>query len=279
MAEFPDWIEQDEFEQRAARFGRSLFAEATRPSARDEPEAVPAPAVVNALPDGAPADATVVGQLAVWSPARPDAESAARSDPKRPPRQRDRSLVGRSSTGEALWFHSSLGRCNSVTLRFGDRGLYYNSSSHGTVTFVLNDYSPRPASDDEAPDNAGDVTRQIVIVEGCHAQGPVDHAGWVAARRFALRVFVACGRAGTRTPIEALHGRAWVELLQQLGVGTAAAQCLGLAFFPWLEGGAVHELNEAALWGWISAGYSTDLATWQDWQREVLERFLRDETR
>ena len=179
--------------------------------------------------------------------------------------------------GNTEWYsHVAPGH---VTLRFGDRGLYYNSSSHGTVTFVLNDYSPRPASDDEAPDNAGDVTRQLVIVEGCHAQGPVDHAGWVAARRFALRVFVACGRAGTRTPIEALHGRAWVELLQQLGVGTAAAQCLGLAFFPWLEGGAVHELNEAALWGWISAGYSTDLATWQDWQREVLERFLRDETR
>ena len=112
------------------------------------------------------------------------------------------------------------------------------------------------------------------IIEGPHSCGHADEAGWVAARRFALRVFVACGRAAARTPLDSLRGRAWVELLQSLGVGTAAAQCLSMAFFPWLEGGEVKELNETALWGWISSGYSSDLSTWQEWHRDILERFF-----
>ena len=252
-----DFIEQDEFERRAARFGRSLFTEAIAEPERSavdftEPEPEPQVAV---RPSGAPDDATMVGQLAVWEIILPE-----RSNPK--DRKRDaqsvQKIVGRAHGGEELWFQSSIGRCNSVTLRFGDLGLYYNSSSHGTMTFVLRHYAQRAAADDgDDHDHEGEVTREVIIIEGPHSRGHADEAGWVAARRFALRVFVACGRAAARTPLDSLRGRAWVELLQSLGVGTAAAQCLSMAFFPWLEGGEVKELNETALWGWISSGYSS----------------------
>lgn len=269
-----DFIEQDEFERRAARFGRSLFTEAIAEperSAVDFTEPEPEPQVA-ARPSGAPDDATMVGQLAVWEIFLPE-----RSNPK--DRKRDaqsvQKIVGRAHGGEELWFQSSIGRCNSVTLRFGDLGLYYNSSSHGTMTFVLRHYAQRAAADDgDDHDHEGEVTREVIIIEGPHSRGHADEAGWVAARRFALRVFVACGRAAARTPLDSLRGRAWVELLQSLGVGTAAAQCLCMAFFPWLEGGEVKELNETALWGWISSGYSSDLSTWQEWHRDILERYL-----
>ena len=73
----------------------------------------------------------------------------------------------RAHGGEELWFQSSIGRCNSVGCCPGDLGLYYNSSSHGTMTFVLRHYAQRAAADDGGDhDHEGEVTREVIIIEG-----------------------------------------------------------------------------------------------------------------
>ena len=47
------------------------------------------------------------------------------------------------------------GRCNNVTLRLGDISLYYNSSSHGTMTLKLDRFAQRSQADVDDSDDEG----------------------------------------------------------------------------------------------------------------------------
>jgi len=178
--------------------------------------------------DPPPEGARVVGDLAVWTPSAPrgseaEEEAAAggpRPNPKLRAQKRNQTqvLVGRDGrTRETVYHKMDIGRCNYMTLRFGRKGLYYNSSSHGTATFALQVYGAPPAGsgsggggsdpvagreddgrdsdDDERCSEEAEVCEEMrAIIPGPHCRGGKDRGALIEARRLADSLFVAAGR-------------------------------------------------------------------------------------
>eukprot|EP00617_Octactis_speculum_P023093 CAMPEP_0185744082 /NCGR_PEP_ID=MMETSP1174-20130828/2102_1 /TAXON_ID=35687 /ORGANISM="Dictyocha speculum, Strain CCMP1381" /LENGTH=137 /DNA_ID=CAMNT_0028417259 /DNA_START=68 /DNA_END=482 /DNA_ORIENTATION=- len=123
------------------------------------------------------------------------------------------------------------------------------------MTFHVQYYADELGGEDDDDDNPGEVTREIVVVEGNGSRNAVDETGWVAARRFALRLTIAAGKASTHTPLDSLRAESWMQLLGSLGLPLQAAQLLAMVYFPWCEGGKVKQLNDPVSGGGTSPSF------------------------
>jgi hypothetical protein len=194
-------------------------------------------------------------------------------------------LEGRDlSTGGRFLLKATTGRCDSIWLQYGTSGLYYNASSHGTMTLTLEELDPSnleaasDASDDEKeqkeqpasnpkPRLATSVASRVII-EGPHSRAPKDPAAWVGARRLSAALLLAAGRV--RAADEATPA-AWVDLLSEMGAGPAA-HMLSVVHLPWLE--QVRELNDCVWSDWQAKGFPTDPDALVDPARRVLRSQL-----
>lgn len=216
--------------------------------------------------DPVPSDAREVGDLAVWEkPKEGQSRDATGGRFEVRSRQVEEELIGRDlRSGDVFWHKSIFGRCNSMFLRLGRQGLYYNSSSHGTASLTVRTYKEASTS---PADDLDDFRTEVGVIPGCHVRSK-DAAGWVAARGFAHRL---CTAAGLAAASEDLGASAWVSLLVDLGVGTSAAGLWSVVFLPWLEN--LNSMNERELWRWIEAGFPASLA---EVPEEVQGYFIRD---
>lgn len=219
--------------------------------------------------DPVPSDAREVGDLAVWEKPKEGQSRDATGGLFHPRNWRDRQdeeeLIGRDlRSGDVFWHKSIFGRCNSMYLRLGRQGLYYNSSSHGTASLAVHTYDEASTS---PADDLHDFRTEVGVIPGAHVRSK-DAAGWVAARGFAQRL---CAAAGVTAAPEELGASAWVSSLEDLGVGTSAARLWSVVFLPWL--GNLNSMNEHELCRWIEAGYPASLA---ELPEEVQGYFRRD---
>lgn len=263
--------------------------------------------------DPPPDDATIIGELAVWNrtPHRPqmadldgiDCQDRNKGSPRATayptalfpslpvvPHGIDfgvcdhqapqvQHLIGQSlRTDDSLSCTHSLGRCSYMALRFGCSGLYYNSSSHGTVSLSFQTFPAAFESknsdcmDSVNSDCSNDTTMvwtQRGIIPGPHCPDK-DRSALTDARTLADNLFMAVGQLVPARDCATLAARSWLQLLSGLGVEEKAAQLWTVLWMPWLED--LSGMNECDVWEWIQAGYPNTLAEMSADSRQRLQQ-------
>eukprot|EP00928_Gymnodinium_smaydae_P082372 TRINITY_DN65713_c0_g1_i1.p1 TRINITY_DN65713_c0_g1~~TRINITY_DN65713_c0_g1_i1.p1 ORF type:complete len:385 (-),score=46.43 TRINITY_DN65713_c0_g1_i1:111-1265(-) len=253
--------------------------------------------------DHLPEGANIVGDLVVWSPKERSTQGSEADTDGVPRLRHDRTrtqvLVGYNGRTEEVFFHKlSLGRCNYLSLRVGCRGLYYNSSSHGTATLAFQVYADagetahaeRPDSDDEDSTFAerleGNCTETHAIIPGPHCHSAKSRNALVEARRLIGSLFLAAGRSAPvvtpsvlsrwqpTTPSSAAAAKAWTDLLTDLGIDDPAASLWAVLYMPWID--TLGALNETEIWEWERAGYPDSLDEMPEDSRQRIQRGMEE---
>ena len=184
-------------------------------------------------------------------------------------------------TGARFFLKADTGRCDYVWLQYGNTGIYYNASKHGTISLALQTLAVTNVVAEDAA-NEEDVCEPAqtsrVLVSGPHTQGDKDTAAVQAVREFAERVLHAAGCVPDDAPLESMENDAkaelWCHFLQSTGVGLAAAQMLTVVFLPWLD--RVAGLNDYVLAQWREHSYTSDIGALDTVARRRLEASLKD---
>lgn len=227
-----------------------------------------------------PDEAVIIGDLAVW---KSGAGFMHRPKQFSENCRRIEKLRGRNTlTGEVFYHKADFGRSNRMHLRYGDSGLWFNSTSHGTVSLSFRVYVDNGSgAGSEARKEPGDgededdgAAAELTIIPGPHLPDSApSRDGLDTARLLAQQLLRAAGREVPplglgEAPWQVVE--AWQKLLADLGTDGPAATLWSVLFLPWL--GTLNRMNETDIWVWAETGFPASLSEMPADSAKRLER-------